>query len=89
MRSLGLYCALRHPEGYYGSDDYASGSKGHIFKSTPAVPTQVGKAFLGSDLIGSIFFQDQTVFDNLDPINLVIFNKNQKGYKIADISGYM
>lgn len=87
MCSVGLYCGLRHPEGYYGSDDYASGSKGPIFKTAPKVPKQVGKGFLGSDIISAIL-GDLGSFD-LDPINLVVFNKNQKGYKIGDINGYM
>jgi len=87
LADLGLYCGLRHPEGYYGSDDYASGSKGPIFKSAPKVPAQVGKAFLGSDIVSAIV-GDFSSF-SLDPINLVVFNKNQKGYKIGDLNGYI
>lgn len=85
LRSLGLYCGLRHHESYgsYGVEDYATGNKGPIFKTPPKTPTPVGKAFLGSDIL--------LTFANLlvEPIDLVVFNKNQKGYKVADINGYM
>jgi hypothetical protein len=78
--SFGLICAWRHhkQEQSYGSD-YASGKYGPIFETEPTTPVAIGKGWAGFD------FKTPP----LKGIDLVTFNKHQKGYNVGDITGFL
>jgi hypothetical protein len=80
--SYGLFCGLRHHEAYESSgygNDYAYG-RGTIFKTNPTTPVAIAKGW------GTLEFLDDEPFDG---IKLVTFNKNQRGYKLGSINGFM
>lgn len=80
---FGAICALKHPEKSYGYDaerDYASRKNGPIIEGTPMAPVALGRGYLG----GSIDIEAPLL-----GINLVTLNKNQRGYRIGEITGFI